>query len=182
MGIWEITLILILILLVIVVAVTIWRAIFSHGVRTLKSDIEEYVVVIDIAVAVKKDFLMRLAKLINFNENEMPKNIKGDPLSFWTNLERVLYIQTLNLWGEKIITSAKTNKSISKDKVDDLLNKIADTEERIKTYLFVYNNNVLKYNYKLTSKQGMFFLNSKKFSKKELLTLNKDLDLKEEKI
>lgn len=177
MLIWKITLILILSLLILVIAVTIWRAIFSNNVRKLKGKIEEYLVVIDIAAAVKKDFLSRLVKLINLKEKDFPKSIKDDPLPFWTNLERGLYIKSLKQWEEKIITLVNTKKDINQDKAKDLLNKIADTDERIKTYLFTYNNNVLKYNYKLTSKQGKFFLNKKKFPKKELLNLNNNIAL-----
>lgn len=177
---WEITLLIILILLLTVIVVTIWRAFFSNSVRILKGKIEEYVVVIDIAVAVKKDFLMRLAKLVNFNEKDIPKNIKGNPLSFWTNLERELYIKTLNNWEDRLIKVASKNEKVNKTEMIDLIDKITNTEERIKAYIFTYNNSVLKYNYKLSSKQGTFFLNSKKFSEKELLNLNNNLNLTEE--
>lgn len=152
------------------VSVSIWYIIYNKKVTNMKQKAEEYLAVTDIALAVKQEFLMRLAKLIGFSEKEIPKNAKTTPQAIWPNAKRQLFVKDLNLWEEKQKDLLKKKKIFTKNKeVNDLLEKIEDTDQRINNYIFLYNDYVLKYNYELKSKQAMFFLKKIKFPEKEIL-------------
>ncbi|MFA6678759.1 MAG: hypothetical protein WCS22_04400, partial [Acholeplasmataceae bacterium] len=46
--------------------------------------------------------------------------------------------------------------------------------ERLFNNVFIYNNQVLVYNYKLSTKQGRFFLKRTKFHNRETIDVNLD--------
>lgn len=167
----EFGLIFVLLLILLIIAITIWKAIFTSRVRALQVEISELVVVIDIALAMKKEFLMKVNDALDLSEKKLPKTLKIEPHSSWENLERELFLKALYTW-EKIVVGAYNNLGKKKKEalLKDLLN-VKDTEIRLQNYLLKYNNSVLKYNDKLDSSQGKFFLNQKKFLKRNFLNV-----------
>lgn len=161
-----------LIIFILILGFSIWYLTFKNSVLKIKNKITEYIAVIDVALAIKYDFLMRLAKLIYLKETDIPKEVKNAPRAIWSHLERELYIEKIKEFEENIETHlSKTRRKIDQEQKEDLLNKIEDTTERINSYIFVYNNNVATYNYKVATKQAKFFLKKEKFPYKEMFNV-----------
>lgn len=173
----NIALIIIIFLLILMLIVSIWWAIFLKKIRKIENTLSERLQVIDIILAVKKEFLNKIVELGNIKTlKQIPKTIENNPQFLWTSLEREVYIKGLNNYEKEITGEVnKSNKKNSKA-IKDGLKRVFDTEERIQTNIFIYNNQVLKYNYLLASKQGRFFLKTNKYNKKEVINVYLDKD------
>src|SRR5690554_1238280 len=167
----NIALFIIIFLLLLILIVSLWWVLFLKKVRKVENTLTERIQIIDIFLAIKKEFLKKVVETGNFKKvKEIPKSIINDPEFLWTSLEREVYINKgLNDYEKEIITEVnKSNKKNSKE-VKAGLKRVFDAEQRIQTNIFIYNNQVLKYNYLLASKQGRFFLKATKYNKKEVI-------------
>lgn len=171
----ETTFIVIIILLGLVMIVSIWWAVFTRKIKKLENNISERLQVTDIVLASKKEFLRKLAEQLNNKTlKEVPKALKNDPKFLWTSLERKIYFQCLDEWEKEILKEVKkSNKSKNKEIVE-ALEGLDYINERLFNNIFIYNNQVLVYNYKLSTKQGIFFLKRTKFHNRETIDVNLD--------
>lgn len=173
MNLENITLTIIALLLSLIITASIWWAIFTKKIKNLSNKVSERLQVIDIVLAIKKEFLIKLVNAAKIKASkEIPKEIIKDPLYLWSSLEREVYIAGLNKWEKEVNKEIKkTNKEKNKAVVETL-KIVSDATERINHNIFIYNDQVLKYNYLLISKQGRFFLKTSKYQERELINVS----------
>ncbi len=166
-----------LVIFIMIVGLSVWYLVFKNSVNKIKMKIEEYVAVIDVALAVKQNFLMRLVEVVHIKEDDIPKMILSSPRPIWSHLERETYLIQIKEFEDFIAAHIKkTRRKIDNVVKDELLSKIEGTSERINNYIFIYNNNVATYNYKIATKQAFFFLKKDKYPHKELFKLTSNIE------
>lgn len=166
-----ISLTLIIVFMVFLLVVSFWWIIFRYKVDQLSNKISERQKTIDVILAVKKEFLIKLTKGLNLTQfKKLPKVIINNPKFFWSALEREQFILGLNKWEKEIIDEIKKLKTNNKD-VKKALSNIKEIEERITINIFKYNNEVLSYNFLLNSKRGNFFLKADKYQEKQIINI-----------
>lgn len=175
MDLGKITLIIILSLLAILVIVSIWWMVFVAKVRKIENSISEKLQVIDVVLAVQKEFINKLALLVLVKE--IPKAIILNPQYSWSSLEREAYIKGLKDYLKDVNKAVKSLKKTKNKEVINALKQINESDERLQSYLFIYNNKVLEYNYLLKTRQAKFFLKREKHFEKELINEDVEKDL-----